>query len=86
MAVIYFRVLCVEPAVAAFDDELCEQLLVQFFLKLGLDRCHRSSKHYKASRDINVLFSVQRCAINRWDLRQTPWLGVTVLTPYHKQF
>jgi hypothetical protein len=47
-------------------------LLVQFFLKLGLDRCHRSSKHYKASRDINVLFSVQQCAIQiqRRDLNQ----------------
>jgi len=63
MAVVYFRVLCVEPAVAAFEIELCEQLLVESFLKLRLDCCHRSSRHNTAFADINVLFSVQYCII-----------------------
>ncbi|MFI5449556.1 MAG: hypothetical protein ACHQ03_07320 [Candidatus Bathyarchaeia archaeon] len=48
MAVVYFRVLRAESAVAAFEIELCEQLLVKSFLKLRLDGGHRSSKHYTA--------------------------------------
>jgi hypothetical protein len=48
MAVVYFRVLCVEPAVAAFEIERCEQLLVKSFLKLRLDGSHRSSKRNTA--------------------------------------